>query len=631
MKKAVILAIALVAIIALVSLSFMLQRGEKELSPVEEFPQEEEGLPQEEEFQYTFTHDWLSKGNVWVFSQPPLDYLKEISATGTAFSVYYIGVNEYDRAYVEELHRNGFKVLSNFPTSQSDITDNGQLKEEAHGEDIYGNPIAPDYFGGQYWMCGNNPKWREFLTKRIEEHATEGSVDGILIDEIGASATCFCEFCMQAFNSYLEARYSPEDLSELFGINDLHSFDYGEYLLQHGARDAYGDPNPKLALEYFQATYETRVEFIKELVRHAKESSGWEIPVTGNTYGLMPDHQIYIPYLDFVVFETPITPELHDWIEYLRPLPGKLFTTYLLAEALDPNKPFTAFPDVFDLANLSEEEWWLWRHWLAEARSCGASFMIPWRAYTFGEGGAGAYTIDAEKISPYTVFFAAHPQYYENLERIASVAVLHDLHSTLTNQFTWLAHLSWRSFENVGVLLQEAHIPFEVIYRGDGKFVQKPLTLEGLSKYKVVVVPRNYDLDGEAQDLLSQYSALGGRIVRCDELPDDSALVSTLKDLVDPGLETNASEDLGMMVYRRGDSLLIHMINYSYDRGARDFSDQRNVEVTLMIPEGVSLDGKALKLVSPDTGEATLEFRVHGERVTFTVPSIHCYSIVSFE
>ena len=613
-KKIVVLTIVAIAVI----LTFGITILERRLREGE--------TPAEEGFHYVFTREWLKKGNIWVFGQPPEEYLGEIRATGTAWSVYYNGLNTHDRKYVEHLHRRGFVVCSGPPTVQSSTTDNEQLKQEACERDIYGNPVR--FLGlEQYAMCGNNPKWQDFLLRRFEEHAA-GGVDAILIDEIGDTGG-FCEHCMQVFNSYLAEHYSSDDLRKLFGIEDISTFNYRLYLLERGATDYWGDPNPTLAMEYVNAKRSARLEFIRRLVQRTKEVAGREILIAGNLYGFAPDEQIYFPYLDFAISEIPIIPELHEWLHYLRPLPGKHITTYLLAEALAPDKPFTALPDVWDLANLSEDEWWLWRHWLAEARACGASFLIPYQQYTYG---GGSYTLSADKISPYTIFFDEHPQYFENVERVASVAVLYDLHSTLNNRYIWMAPLAWESFENVGVALQGAHIPFEVVYRGDGSFVKKSLTLEQLRRHEVLIVPRNYDLDDEARDLLSLYSALGGRVVRCDELPDDSALIKTIRDMdVDLGLETDAPEDLGMVVYRRGNSLLIHLINYSYDRKALDFLEQRNIKVTLTIPIGVDLEGKTLKLISPDASTMELKFEKQGEKVTFTVPVVHCYSIASFE
>ncbi|MGC8817100.1 MAG: hypothetical protein ACP5PX_04750 [Candidatus Hadarchaeum sp.] len=627
MRKIII--IAAVLVVAVLAAGLIINLGKRPPAGTESPPETTNTTPSTaEEEHYTFTRDWLREGNIWVFDQPSTEYLEELGATGTAFSVYYSGFNEYEWNYVKDLHRNGFKVTSNLPCEQSATTENLQLREEACQRDVYGDPVLLLGLEGLYKMCGNNPLWRDFLMNRIAEQA-RGDVDGILLDEPGDVGDCFCGYCMQAFNNYLAEHYSPDELEQLFGITDLTAFSYREYLLGQGGAHWWDDPNPQLQSTYLQFRYLERTRFLGELVRHGKQAAGWDIPVTANVYGLEPNHQIFVPLLDFVIFEMPTIPEAHPGVDYLRPIPGKHFVTYLLAEALDRGKPFSAFPDVFDLQQLSEEDWWLWRHWLAEARACGASFMLPHRAYVYG---GGAYTIAAEKVSPYTQFFARHPQYYENLDRVATVALLHDLHSTLINRFTWLAPSAWNSFKSIGITLQEAHIPFEVVYRGDGTFVQRPLALAELQKYRVVVVPRDYDLDPEALALLEQYAAAGGLVIRCDDLADDSQLVPVLRGLgVDLGVETNAAEDLGLVVYRGDSSLLIHMLNYRYDRGTRDFLDLTNVEVTLTVPEGVVLEGKQLKIISPDEEGRVLNFLLQDGKVTFTVPNIHCYSVASFE
>jgi len=148
-----------------------------------------------------------------------------------------------------------------------------------------------------------------------------------------------------------------------------------------------------------------------------------------------------------------------------------------------------------------------------------------------------------------------------------------------------------------------------------------------------VVVPSYYQLAAMTTDLLNQYSLAGDKIVWSDNTPEGSDLVAEVKGTdVDLSLETNASRDLSMMVYERENSLLVHLINYSYDNGARNFTPQTNIEVTLTIPANVNLTGKTPRLLSPDAEQETiLEYEIQGGKVTFTVPSVHEYSIASFE
>ncbi|MEM2890631.1 MAG: hypothetical protein QW358_04790, partial [Candidatus Hadarchaeum sp.] len=143
MKKIILLAVVAVVLAVLViglTINLTKKPPAAEESPTKTQTTTTAG-PTEEEFHYTFTRDWLKKNNIWVFDQPSPEYLKEIGATGTAFSVYYIGFNEYERDYVETLHRNGFRVVSNLPCGQSATTENMQLREEAAQRDIHGNPI----------------------------------------------------------------------------------------------------------------------------------------------------------------------------------------------------------------------------------------------------------------------------------------------------------------------------------------------------------------------------------------------------------------------------------------------------------------------------------------------------------
>ncbi|MEM3422039.1 MAG: hypothetical protein QW315_07295, partial [Candidatus Hadarchaeum sp.] len=102
MKKIILLAVVAV-VLAVLAVGLTINLTKKPAA--EESPTKTQTTttaePTEEEFHYTFTRDWLKKGNIWVFDQPATDYLKELGATGSAFSVYYIGFNEYERDYVE--------------------------------------------------------------------------------------------------------------------------------------------------------------------------------------------------------------------------------------------------------------------------------------------------------------------------------------------------------------------------------------------------------------------------------------------------------------------------------------------------------------------------------------------------
>jgi hypothetical protein len=202
----------------------------------------------------------------------------------------------------------------------------------------------------------------------------------------------------------------------------------------------------------------------------------------------------------------------------------------------------------------------------------------------------------------------------------------------LINQAKWRAWEAWNSFLKVGYTLQESHILFDVIYNGDGKFINKTVNLDGLRKYSIVIIPAYYDLSPEAEKLLNLYSQNGGIILRLKEDTNVSELPRMIKNTnIDLGLRTNASNDISIVAYKRGDSIIVHFINHDYNNITHEFVPKRFIEVEVSIPDGVNLSGKKLKLLTPDANEKIIEYSIQENKVKFVIPEIYEYMIVFFE
>ncbi len=572
--------------------------------------------------EYQFSREWLKRSNIYVYGQPTLEFLQSVNATGVIWSVYWIGLNDHDREYVDKLHDYSFKVGSNLPTVQGNIDlvgGNQALLESASCRDIDGNMSYLSWVPESkvYFMCHNNPAWQEFLKRRIKENI-DGAADTIHIDEIEGTGSHldvagFCDYCMAGFRAYLSGHFSETELRDYFNIENVNSFNYLTYLLAQNASSVWEDPIFDLVKEYLKFQYSSRYAQISDLIEYARQYAGRDILFSANTYGMMPNQQIYIPLLDFAVFEMPIgtLPE------------GKHFITYLLGEALAPSKTFTGFPDIFDLASMSPDDWWLWRHWLAEAFTCGGSFLLPYKAYTYG---GGEFNLPADKIVPYTDFIRANARFYEGTSRLATVGLLYSLSSTLFND------LAWQDFIKTSRVLQESHVPFEVVYEGDGQFVGKKISSSELERYPLLVIPAGHEFDATTTQLLKQYLDNGGHIIQLEAVPSAQQLQTILRDTgVDPGVEMTASGNLGIMVYQQGDSLVVHFVNYNYDYNIHDFVSEDTIQVTITVPDSVNMTGKVLKLISPDQPQQTLNYTFQGNKVVFTVPSVHEYSLAVFE
>jgi hypothetical protein len=561
---------------------------------------------------------WLNKQNIWVYGKPPIEYLRTVGATGVTWSVYTDGLNADELAYVESLHASGFRVSSNLSTLGGNTRDETLLKN-ARCRDIHYKPSS--FSQGYAFMCHNNLNWQDHLLQFLKDHI-DGKVDGVHLDELGCIkgdlSSGFCDSCMDMFNAHLKGNFSASELKSRFGISNINSFNYRTYLLAHNPGNIGDDPNPYLMTEYFRAQCSSWFQFVKRFLRFGRNYAQNRVLFSGNQFGLFPNYQIHIPSLDFVVFENR-----------LRDLPqSKHVATYLLAEGLAPDKPFVGFPDMSALATVTDEDWPLFQHWMTEAFACGASFLIPYQAISDSD----PYTLPAEKISPISAFLIRNRDLYQGVSRPAQIGVFYDMHSVVLNETILDADTVWLDYLSIGTQLQEAHVPFKVLYRGDPVFYKKSVTISDLRRYAAVVIPRSTMIDSATQALLDRFQAGGGNIIKMDELPPGSTVVAELKKArVDVGLSTNASKDMGIIIAKRGSDPIFHFINYKYSYIRRRFSTLRNIVVKATIPAGTDIAGKKLYLFRPESDDKiSIRHSFINGKVTFTVPEVDIYAVAAF-
>ncbi len=541
---------------------------------------------------YIFSNDWLNDVTVFVYGKPPLSYLLDVRAEVITWSVYHGGFNTEELAYVEQLHRHGIKVASNFPTMQASASVVGSETnlEDFACRDIHGNPvralwIQPD---PPYLPCHNNPHWQEFMKERIKEHI-DGGVDAVHFDEIEGIGghlyvAGFCEYCMQAFRNYLAERFSPDELLEKFGITDISTFDYRKYLIQHGASTPAGDPNVALRREFVYFQLKSRKEQIRELITFAREYAGRDIAFAANTFFYTPNKQHFIEDMDFTVSE--------NFVEY--PPYARYVGTYLLARAISPGKPVVMFPTIIDLLalSISGRQWQAIAFRLAEAAASGASFLIPYHAYVFGGGTStvsGAATLPADTAAMVTEFIREHSDIVRETEPIGDVAVFYD-YSCALEEYTiqgfatpWMPSGSVHTgYLGMTTLLEKAHIPFVALYEGDGDLVSTNTASATLPDVKLIIVPYEPCNSHDPAGLLNKARSAGIDVLY---LPQASTywstgssqiaqrLISTVQERLGgkTSIFTDASDTLGIIPVKGDGHVILHFLNYNYSVIDRDF------------------------------------------------------------
>jgi len=614
---------------------------------------------------FSFDRPWLDAPNEYVYGRPPLDYLRTVNGRVLAWSVYHGGVNDEELRYVRYLHRNGVRVSSNFATMQGSPGVVGNDRDDdflvrTACRDFRGNPskalwIQPD---PPYLPCHNNPEWREFLMARALDHV-RGEADALDIDEVegigghlyevcsGASCAGFCQWCMKGFREYLAAHFTAAALAQNFSITDIASFDYHQYLVSQGAMGLSGDPNTDLRKEYIKFQILGRREQLRDLMRAARAYAGRTLKFTANTVGLYTNYLPFVPDMDFLVFENSLD----------TPPQGKYIGVYALGKALGPDKHFVMFPNIINLRSMSPDDWWVFRHWIAEAAAFLSKFLIPYRAYVYGGGQSsvsGEFTVPGERIQPYTDFMKDNFQFYTGCESLARTGVLYDYQAAIEDYYaqgfigSFMSGLPYNSYMGTTMALQEGHIPFDTLFTGDEAILPGTPSLQDLEKYSLIVVPGTKDSVARMAPLLGGYVSAGGTVVYLNGISltyytsgdtgiRDTIIAQVAGSGAAAAVTTDASEAISLTLYRKigRPQIILHLVNNNYDRNARSFLSVGPITVSLSKDisriVGDPSESVNVRIISPDYAPQAFDAPIQESGVQLTIPSVLGYTLVILE
>jgi len=185
-----------------------------------------------------------------------------VAASGIADEVIDSGVEVVLRGYfkwandptdwsaissaVERLHEAGIVVIGGFTASTFFLYEDGTTEEQYDDfvtRDAQGNIVVLWGESGAHYAI-NNPAVLDFLTERARLQV-EAGLDGFHIDEphiVGApfwnlGNEGYDDYAIASFRDYLMWKYpdfSADDWKRFFDIDDIGTFDYRDYLAQHG-------------------------------------------------------------------------------------------------------------------------------------------------------------------------------------------------------------------------------------------------------------------------------------------------------------------------------------------------------------------------------------------------------------
>lgn len=548
--------------------------------------------------------------------------------------------------------------------------------------DIDGQKIVRPFGDLMMYRANMNEEgWREFLRSEMAA-AIDAGADGFVIDDIqaqtlevgGETGGTFNAPDMRGFREFLKAIYPPAALSSRFGIDDIDTFDYREYIVARGLAGQWRSEAPNVPLfnpfrtYQYQSTLAAYAELFGWARSYSLSRTGKPIVFLGNTstggdLSLPFEHSLDLAWLEFPYLTWGYPPRS-------KTIPA---TKLKIDDRWKKGTFLTQVPTNGDLAargspaNLSKVLF-------AEAHAAKAEYQVPYEVV--GGPGGIVYSPDLRELAPYYQFLARHRRYFgrEWMWR-PQVAILYPVAA-----YTGEAD----GYYGAALALLEAGVQFDALVSGDGRMFANTVTLDTLRQYPLLVLASPGAMSAAQVELVLAYLSAGGYVLtwgsigEADELgqldvqrPSDWRTVQTVGERrVGEGTVHNLSpNELGREYFRARDAatrtrivdavagvvtpdvavgqpevvaltyqhssapaLVVHLVNYNYDIDSDSVTTFNNLAVTFRPPAGFSLDGMHARLLSPDFAEADdVPYDIRDGIVFFDVPRLAYYGVLVVE
>lgn len=556
--------------------------------------------------------------------------------------------------------------------------------------DVYGNPIEKhvDWSNAKYWHNINHPLVHKFLLDTVKRIIDSGA-DGVIVDESSFNVFAtfeepggtFDEYSMHGFRTFLKQKYSTADVSRKFGIADIDSFNYRNWILENGLAEIWNRrPFDGLAAEFFLYQTKASRDFFGSFVDTAKNYTmskyGRQFLISANTAGFHAATQFVLDLIDFntneIWYGNPdrLTAAIHQrmgWAVSNKP-------TLVLAEAEESsgpipfevvNMPKLILGDIVaarGIAIISEE--------IARTRP-GYGYVRP------------GVKLDPVETNRYSQFILQNQSIFQNLRPLSKIALLYSHASIINNLYghiTSMTHMETQglaAYWGMAKILFESNFQFDLVYAGDSRITDLPLQLNDMRRYECIVLPNTFSLSDEDVSKILQYLSEGGKLIasgnigvlneHCENVPRaelESLLIpgeniygsgklyyipddlgteyymhktQSAKDGIDsavlryltPRILISGSDKLRAFAYRDtiNHYVIINLVNYDFDSVADVFLPFDGLTISIEAGE-VATSSKAY-LISPDFQESkALSSKKIEDYLQFDIPKFEAYAIM---
>ncbi|WP_096087389.1 hypothetical protein [Agaribacterium haliotis] len=472
------------------------------------------------------------------------------------------------------------------------------------------------------WLSNHSPLFVDYYKLQVDR-MFEADISHIMFDSqtssvrstqlLGAGGD-FSEPAIKAFRNYMADKYTMMELYAM-GIENIDSFDYGDYLRDAGYTNesfqaqasAFGGGVTAIPLieDYTYFNRDVLNEKMNEVFAYIRSKDS-DIDIGATTSMIDVRGYLNSDELTYWAGEAFMFPDFFPDQITMATIPHMK-----AAESID--KTMVYFPYPFEFANLQQRNVPRQaRGWIAQAYAMGAVFSIPARVWIGGED-INVWEPGADNYRDLYQFVDRHKQLFDGYKAYSNVAYIAPMQAYVDSSSTEGTISTFGSVTN----LMLGNYSFDFLMFGDAGNSFAP-SLKELSRFDALVTDADASfLSEEHQALLDLYSE---KVV---DSSDSDKLASLVKNKISATVAGAPADHLVSALPRTSSShkapYVIHLLNRPFDesqgitpqlddvelRISKNFFAKKLKGAKLHLPDGSSQE---LELKQDDSGDYLLAF-----------------------
>ncbi|MEL7589011.1 MAG: hypothetical protein AAGU19_20035 [Prolixibacteraceae bacterium] len=543
-----------------------------------------------------------------------------------------------------------------------------ELEDNGIARELDEKKIGTSLLWPGYQMCHHAPAYYKYYIDRVTRIAPEVNLftqDNINNPSFQAwGKGCFCKWCREKFQDWLEENRKSAIVKRT-GIIDFRSFDIAQYvnkvkvaIIEKGNDAVLKDPILK---SYILFSYVSHAELWRDSVSKIKKAANHPIAVMGNQYGNngeKPYSVVLSRISDVVCTESNIGANTN--FKRFDRIKAVLLIKLGLASGEFRRPVWLQFSSLFHSPVAAKS-----RLRFVYAQSLANNGLPLTWATSLGSSG-WFFDIEAEVCR----FMQRYRFLYSRCQGYSNVGLVYSLPTHLWRKFSAFElaseeYLKW--FYSFANLLEDMHVPYEVNCWWHPSLGTDEVSLERLSRYKLLILPGvDCFTDGQLE-ALQMFQKQGGHVInierpslydqnveaRCGvrlswksqlvsvepRIMDDQALFTEKLIPLIAGLlgnnktiETDAPADVwsSLQIGETGEVLSLHLVNGNINEMDDSFSPLKFSNWKIRLPKGLNVDkARVVRLESPDD-EQYIPVRVTNGWASVIVPLLESYTVINF-